>query len=401
MHTELLGPYIKKEIEVGFAGSTLRFAVSQSLFSSHQLDTGTRHLLKTLEDIEPQGIRKVLDLGCGYGALGLAMARLAPAAQVQLVDRDALAIAFADHNAASNDLPNARAFGSLGYDDVADQDFDLIVSNIPGKAGETVIRSLLLDARQHLVPGGTVAIVVVNPLDEMVLETLDQPEIEILLHRPLSAHTVIHYRFASAGSPGQSVDGWESGIYNRASLTFVLDELTVPMKTVRGLPEFDTLSYETILAYKALQDLERERYPQISVFDPRQGLLPVILWRRFEPKHIALVGRDLLALRTSALNLGDNGAPGTISLHHQVPFVPESPSPDLVVGILRDDEGPEAIEAELVRAAEHLAPDTEVLIIGGSTPVTRVLKSKAIDHAYRSLKRRRAKGNSTAVLARR
>lgn len=402
MDSEHLRPYIKKEVTLNFARSDLRFALSQSLFSSHQIDTGTRHLLKTLEDLDPQRTRKVLDLGCGYGPLGLAIARIAPTAEVQLIDRDALAVAFADHNAALNGLANTRAYGSLGYDDVSDHDFDLIVSNIPGKAGETVIRSLLLDARHHLTPEGFVAIVIVNPLDAMVLATLERAGIEILRHETLSAHTLVHYRFSTTDDTGTGSEGWKSGIYDRASITFLLDELTVPMKTVRGLPEFDTLSYETVLAYKALQDLALDHYPRIAVFNPRQGLLPIVLLRRFQPDHVTLAGRDLLALRASAFNLGDNGvAEADIGQYHQVPLLPPSASPDLVVGILREDEGPDEIEAELVRAADHLDPGTEMLVIGGSTPVTRVLKSKAIDRAYRAVKRRRGKGNSTAVLQRR
>lgn len=402
MDTEFLKPYTNKEIDLGFCGSRLRFAASQSLFSSHRIDTGTRHLLRTLEEIDLQHLRKALDLGCGYGPLGISLAKAAPNSHVDLVDRDALAVAFAQHNTALNRLSNTRTYGSLGYDEVVDRDFDLIASNIPGKAGERVIRSLLLDARAYLAEDGRVAIVIVNPLDEMVRDVLAQPDIEVLLHQTESAHTVIHYRFTSPRAETGVPGAWERGIYDRDTLTFLLDEFAIPMKTVFGLPEFDTLGYDSILAFKSLQDLSQQEFKRICVFNPRQGLLPIILWRRYEPQQIALVGRDLLAIRAASLNLGDHGVPSrAITRHHQVPLLPTAPAPDLAVGFLRDDEGPEAIEAELLQAAEVLRPGTEALIIGGSTPITRVLKSRAIDKAYQAVKRRRSKGNSTAILQRR
>lgn len=396
-----LEPYIKKEIDSRFARQTLHFAVSQSLFSSHKVDTGTRHLLKSLADSDRSAIHKILDLGCGYGPLGLSLAKAAPETIVHLVDRDALAVDFARHNADRNDVSTASAYGSLGYDDVRDEDFDLIVSNIPGKAGSDVIQALLLDAGQHLKPEGLVAIVVVTPLAELVAATLSGPTTEIVHREDFSAHTVFHYRFPAAFRR-HPVNRWETGLYDRADVTFLLDELTIPMSTVRGLPEFDTLSYETILAYKALQDLEQDDYARLCVFNPRQGLLPVVLWRAFRPTHLDLAGRDLLGLRAAQHNLGDNGMPtSSVTTHHQTALVPADPAPDLVVGILRDDEGPDAIEAELVRAAARLTPGTEMLVIGGSTPITRALKSNKVDGLWRNRKRRRGKGNSSALLERR
>ena len=136
----MLDPYTKKTVDFRYAGTALRFAVAQSLFSSHQVDIGTQHLLRSLVDIDLSHARKILDLGCGYGPLGLALAQVAPDSEIHLVERDALAVAFARHNGALNNIPNVRAYGSLGYDDVTERDFDVVVSNVPGKAGESVIR---------------------------------------------------------------------------------------------------------------------------------------------------------------------------------------------------------------------------------------------------------------------
>src|SRR5262245_56843786 len=93
--------YFKKEVTVDYAGKTLRFRTSDALFSSHDIDDGTRLLLKTLTPNILEGRNKILDVGCGYGPLGIALAA-AGAREVDLVDRDALAVSYAEQNAALN-----------------------------------------------------------------------------------------------------------------------------------------------------------------------------------------------------------------------------------------------------------------------------------------------------------
>lgn len=402
----MLDPYTKKTVDFRYAGTTLQFAVAQSLFSSHRVDIGTDHLLKSLVDVDLSHARKILDLGCGYGPLGLALAQLAPNSEIHLVDRDALAVAFAQHNSALNNIPSVRAYGSLGYDDVKGRDFDVIVSNIPGKAGESVVRSFLLGAERVVLRDGIIAVVVVSPLEELVEETLSTPGIETLLHRTTAAHAVFHYRFTGEQDrPAMSLS-WNDGLYDRATIRFILDETTLRLRTMRGLAEFDTLSYATILAYKALQDpilqgLDDDQGERLCVFNPGQGILPVLLWRRFAPLRLDLVGRDLLALRTSRQNLIDNGcSQDVIGLHHETAFVPEGSHPTLVVGALRKDEGPDAVERSLVTAAIRLTRGHRILVVGGSTPITRLLKSKDVRRHLRALKRKRGKGNSTALFVR-
>ncbi|MGC9467363.1 MAG: methyltransferase [Anaerolineae bacterium] len=397
----LIKTYLKKTIQLSLAGTTLELGISQTLFSSHEVDTGTLHLLKTLQTNVPDIVTKILDLGCGYGPLGLFLAQTHPGSQVHLVDRDALALLFAKHNATANEIAETEVYASLGYDGVTDDDFDLIVSNIPGKAGEAVIEAMLLDAQEHLRETGMVAVVVVSPLESFVEETLTQPGVEIVLHKTMSAHAVFHYRFLEPGH-GDRRPAFGRGVYDREALTFVLDDLTFSMHTAQGLPEFDTLSYETELLIKALRDLETPSVTKAVVFNPGQGHIPVILWRLLAPHAIDLVDRDLLSLRTSRMNLIENGCPpSSLGEFHQVKLAPPDTDVDLIVGILRESEGPEAIEYGLAEAALHLRPGGLCLIGGGSTPVTRVLKSKTIARYLRPLKRKRSKGNSTALLRRR
>lgn len=402
MDSDILNAYLKKTVNLSIAGQQLEFAVSQTLFSSHQIDIGSAHLLKTLPLNQIKDEARILDLGCGYGPLGLTLARLKSEAQVHLVDRDALAVAFTQVNARRLGLANVKAYGSLGYDDVQGQEYDLIISNIPGKAGASVIQALLLGARQHLAAGGMVAVVVVLPLEQMVSEALSGPEIEIVLHQTTAAHSVFHYRFSAPLLDRDPRSSVEQGVYDRGEALFPLEGMALPIRTAYGLPEFDTLSFETELLLKAFEDLGPNHRHRAAIFNPRQGTVAVALWRYLKPEAIDLVDRDLLSLQYARANLIRCGCPeASIGFHHRTDLVPSNVSPDLVLGLLREDEGPDVLETSLVRAANQLHPGGLILIGGGSTPITRVLKSKVIDAYLRTGKRRRHKGNSTALLQRR
>ena len=143
--------HFKKIVELRHQKNTLHFRVAQALFSSHQIDVGTVRLLRSLKKrAEMAEVHKVLDLGCGYGPLGLTLKSLVPQREVHLVDRDALALTYTLQNAALNQLQAVSVYGSLGYDDVNGRDFDLILSNIPGKVGAEAITHMVLDAKAYL-----------------------------------------------------------------------------------------------------------------------------------------------------------------------------------------------------------------------------------------------------------
>ncbi len=401
MDTTTLKPYLKKDVAFTISGQRLEFAVSQTLFSSHQVDIGSAHLLKTLPFDRIRDNARILDLGCGYGPLGLTLAWLKPTAEVHMVDRDALAVDFTLLNAHRLGVSNAVAYGSLGYNDVRSRTFDLIISNIPGKAGGAVIRALVLDARHHLSGAGMAAIVVVRPLEQIVLDLLTDPSVEIVLQQTTAAHAVFHYRFVTGPSDSEGADGSDQSIYDRGEIFFPLEGLAVPLRTAYGLPEFDTLSFETELLLKAYQDLGEIHPLQAVIFNPRQGHLAVALWRLFRPTAIDLVDRDLLSLRYARENLIRGGCPaGAIGLHHQTELVPAGAEPDLVVGLVREDEGPDAVEATVAQAGKQLVRGGSMLIAGGSTPITRILKSRAIGTYLRAGKRRRSKGNSSTLFQR-
>ena len=138
-------PHYKKTVALDVGGRSFSFRVSQTLFSTHSVDVGTELLLRTFHR-EGVGFEKVLDLGCGYGPIGIVLKGLNPTATLHMVDRDALAVEYASQNALLNGLEDAATYATLGFDDVEGTDFDLIAANIPGKASRGVISSWLRDA---------------------------------------------------------------------------------------------------------------------------------------------------------------------------------------------------------------------------------------------------------------
>jgi 16S rRNA (guanine1207-N2)-methyltransferase len=395
--------YFKKIVTFEHEGRTLTFRVAQDLFSSHDVDVGTRRLLRTLGSAERAPWGRILDLGCGYGPIGLTLKKLHADCIVHMVDRDALALEYARQNAELNGLSGLEIYGSLGYDDVRAADFDLIISNIPGKAGESAIAHFLKDAGHYLRPGGTVAVVVVTPLEPTVARILDDPSIHILLRQAWSGHTVFHYQFshdAVQTTWPREEGALERGVYHRESLTVYLGELSYPMRTAHGLPEFDTLSYRSELLLEGILRLQGSTPERALVFNPGQGHVPVAVWTVLAPGHIALVDRDLLSLRYSENNLVLNGCPADrVTLSHQVGLLAKGPEQaDLIVGILREDEGPAGVALTMRQAARQLSPEGTVLVAGSSTAVTRLERVVRAEKLLTIRRRKRTRGTSLLVM---
>ena len=142
-------------------GQSLTLKTTWGLFSPRAIDSGSEMLLDYLQ-IEPAD--NCLDLGCGYGVLGLIMARLAPQGHSLLIDKDFVAVEYAEKNRLLNQVDNASCLLSNGFDQIPTQQFDLIVSNIPAKVGKEMLYIYLFDALQYLKPGGSFYIVTITGL---------------------------------------------------------------------------------------------------------------------------------------------------------------------------------------------------------------------------------------------
>lgn len=185
-----MDPYFKKQIQYRHRGHTFVFDVGHTLFSSFEVDEGTDVFLRF---VAPDAPRTILDLGCGYGPIGLILARLYPEAQVVLADKDLLAVRYARHNAAQNNIANATVVGSVGLEAVPELPYDLIVSNIPAKIGDVAIeQEFLLAPYARLRPGGDYWFVIVSGLNHLIPRLGQRHQLKLKEVKKRAGHSVYH-----------------------------------------------------------------------------------------------------------------------------------------------------------------------------------------------------------------
>lgn len=163
---------LKKDIsfKASLLGENLSFKTTWGLFSPEKIDEGTYALLSAL-DIE--GSEDILDLGCGYGPIGIALAKKTKG-QVHMVDKDFVAVEYAEKNAEENNAMNARSYLSNGLSHVPkDMKFDLIVSNLPAKVSKEFFWILFGDMKNHLKPGGKIVVVTIAGLEFFVKKNFE------------------------------------------------------------------------------------------------------------------------------------------------------------------------------------------------------------------------------------
>ncbi len=149
-------------IQTELMGKPLTFATTWGVFSPREIDSGTALFLKHLTIREDE---VALDIGCGYGPIGLAIAANAPNGEVHMVDKDFVAVEYANKNAKKNALNHAKAYLSNGLSAVPKEiRFSTVVSNIPAKVGKEMLSIMLHDVHQQLKPGGQFVVVTINGL---------------------------------------------------------------------------------------------------------------------------------------------------------------------------------------------------------------------------------------------
>ena len=144
------------ECEYTYRGILLTFQTDAGVFSRGEVDTGTDLLLKALPE-EMHG--NILDLGCGWGVIGISVSRKWPETRVTLADINQRALALSRENAKRNraEVICAESDGMAAF---AGQRFDTVITNPPIRAGKQVIYRMFADASESLNPGGSLYLVI-------------------------------------------------------------------------------------------------------------------------------------------------------------------------------------------------------------------------------------------------
>lgn len=142
-------------LTVELLGQSMRFKTDRGVFSKNGIDYGSRVLL---ENYQPESAKSLLDVGCGYGTLGLTLAKKFDL-DVTMVDVNSRALDLCRQNAIYNAVSNSKIELSNIYESVSEK-YDAIISNPPIRAGKEVVHKILAGAFSHLNDGGHLTIVI-------------------------------------------------------------------------------------------------------------------------------------------------------------------------------------------------------------------------------------------------
>jgi 16S rRNA (guanine1207-N2)-methyltransferase len=338
-----LGAYARgRLVEKAPGFPTLSLDVPWDVFASQGIDDGTLLLLANLPEGEPGSI---LDLGCGYGALGLPVAARWPRARCVLVDRDLLAVAASAHNARALGLSNVEVRPGLGYRELGEERFDWVLCNVPARIGGRAIRHLLEGGRSL---GAEVRAVVIRDLSALV-ESLGLPDLRAV------ARGARHDVFA-LGRGAASIDPGDETIYARDETSFL------GLSLLRPYDASEDPAHSRLISVLA-ESLPRSAPSRALCFRAGYGALPLHLKSQFPQAEVIAQERDLLDAAFLRRNARALSLPVAV---RETLFPAEGVaggSFPLVAGELSSPAGPSVAARELQDAADLLAPGGEALIL--------------------------------------
>ena len=139
-------------------GEKFRFQTDAGVFSKGEVDFGSRLLIEAFVDSTIDG--PILDVGCGYGPIGMALAKAFPHKEVHMVDVNTRAIELAVKNTEKNEVSNVRIYESDGLSAVEETKFSAIITNPPIRAGKETIFRFYEEAYAKLSSGGALWVVI-------------------------------------------------------------------------------------------------------------------------------------------------------------------------------------------------------------------------------------------------
>lgn len=147
----------EREIEYEIVGNKFVFISDNGVFSKNHVDIATSFLIKTIYD-EVQG--DVLDVGCGYGVIGITMAKKAEVTSVTMLDVNHRALELSRRNSEKNKVVSkVQIIESDGFENITEK-YDVIITNPPIRAGKSVIYKMYEDAKFSLKDGGALYLVI-------------------------------------------------------------------------------------------------------------------------------------------------------------------------------------------------------------------------------------------------
>ncbi|MBW2978723.1 methyltransferase [Candidatus Woesearchaeota archaeon] len=284
----------RKRISFNYSKQKLLFDVNPDLFSSFAIDKGTYHLIDSLRKNNSIKYEKILDLGCGYGIIGIFLKKINPKSEIHCIDRDALAIEFTKHNAKLNNCP-IKVYSSLDYQSIKDE-FNLICCNYPAKAGINAFKKFIYNASTHLKSDGILAIVIVKELLKD-FENILTDEIRVIKKFQSSGHYVFHLKF------NKKIE-FKKDPYTRNKVKYEIQNKKYELITAYNVPEFESPSFTTKAIIKLLCEIPKGL--KICIANPLQGHLAIAAVHYLNPNQIILNSRDLLSLEYSKKNLIKN-----------------------------------------------------------------------------------------------
>ena len=144
-----------KPFNININGISFTFNTDNGVFSKGELDFGTNLLIRNALSLDISG--DVLDLGCGYGAIGIILKKIKDV-NVTMSDINNRAVHLSKMNAKKNNVA-VNVINSDGYENISDC-FDYIISNPPIRVGKKKLYELLLDSKNHLKKDGKLVIVI-------------------------------------------------------------------------------------------------------------------------------------------------------------------------------------------------------------------------------------------------
>lgn len=144
-------------IKVRLRGRFYEFLTASGVFSHRKIDRGTALLA---EHMLIKDNSRVLDLGCGYGVLGVVAAGAAKDVEVVLTEVNQRAASLAEENLRRNNVTNWEVRRGSLYEPLGGDIFDVILCNLPMSTGLRVVYKIIEDSMEHLSPGGSLQVVV-------------------------------------------------------------------------------------------------------------------------------------------------------------------------------------------------------------------------------------------------